>query len=125
MKIDRRTSLKTAAAGTAGLAVAGLIEDSRDLYGGHRSAFRLEASNISRANIVTAEDGFNLWYEARGKGPAIIFDCRWPIEHLSYAEALADSYRVVQYALSNQFKIFFSTGFFIRISLGHNMKEEQ
>ena len=97
MKTDRRTFLKTAAAGAAGLAGAGLSGLPGKTFRKPHSFSRVVKPNKSRANIVTAEDGFDLWYEARGKGPAIIFVCRYPIEHLTYAEAMADSYRIVQY----------------------------
>jgi pimeloyl-ACP methyl ester carboxylesterase len=97
MNIDRRTFLKTAAAGTAGLAGKGFIGKPDEMLGEPRSFFREEISDGSQANIATAEDGFDLWYEARGKGPAIIFICRWPSEHLTYAEAMVDSYQTVQF----------------------------
>jgi hypothetical protein len=48
-------------------------------------------------SIETAADGFDLWFEARGEGPAIIFVCRDPNEHRELAEAMADAYRVVLY----------------------------
>jgi len=46
-------------------------------------------------SIVRASDGFDLWYEAWGEGPAIIFVCREPNEHRELAAAMADAYRVV------------------------------
>ncbi|MBW2369217.1 MAG: hypothetical protein JRH15_15200 [Deltaproteobacteria bacterium] len=44
---------------------------------------------------VKAEDGFDLWFDAWGEGPGIIFPARSPEENRSYAEALSDAYRVV------------------------------
>ncbi|MBW2370693.1 MAG: hypothetical protein JRH15_22710, partial [Deltaproteobacteria bacterium] len=46
---------------------------------------------------VKAEDGFDLWFDAWGEGPGIIFLARDPQENREYAEALSDAYRVVIY----------------------------
>ncbi|GAA4055374.1 hypothetical protein GCM10022214_03210 [Actinomadura miaoliensis] len=49
------------------------------------------------ASTVT-RDGFTLWYEVKGDGPAVIFPSRMRSEHSMLAEALAASgYRVVRY----------------------------
>jgi pimeloyl-ACP methyl ester carboxylesterase len=49
------------------------------------------------ATTVTS-DGFTLWYEATGEGPAIVFPCRMRDEHSRIGAALAaGGYRVVRY----------------------------
>lgn len=97
MKSDRRTFLKTATVGAAGIAGAGLLAYPGVSFKKTRSPFWPDKPDKSQGAIVTAKDGFDLWYEARGAGPAIIFVSRWPAEHLIYAHKMADSYRVVQY----------------------------
>ncbi|WP_067173452.1 alpha/beta fold hydrolase [Microtetraspora niveoalba] len=48
--------------------------------------------------ITATSDGFKLWYEATGDGPAIIFPSRMRIEHSAVGAALtASGYRVVRY----------------------------
>lgn len=42
-------------------------------------------------------DGFRLWYEVTGDGPAIIFPCRVRAEHAKLGAALADRHRIVRY----------------------------
>ncbi|MYB05323.1 MAG: hypothetical protein F4Y07_03305 [Gemmatimonadetes bacterium] len=49
----------------------------------------------SRGSTVAAEDGFDLWFDAWGEGPAIIFLARHPDENRTLADALSDGYRVV------------------------------
>jgi pimeloyl-ACP methyl ester carboxylesterase len=95
--MDRRIFIKTAAAGAAGFVGTSVIGRPDEAFGEPRLFSRVDMLDASRVNIATAEDGFDLWYKAQGKGPAIIFICRWPTEHLEYAEVMADSYRVVQY----------------------------
>jgi|GEM_PF-3597296 len=97
MNTDRRAFLKAAAYGAAGLSGANLMGRTSEALGSLRSFSMAARLGPSKANIATAEDGFELWYEARGKGPAIIFVCRSPSEHLEYAEAMSDSYRIIQY----------------------------
>jgi len=46
-------------------------------------------------SIVAAEDGFDLWFDAWGEGPGIIFLARTPEENRPIADALSDAYRVV------------------------------
>lgn len=49
------------------------------------------------ATTVT-DDGFTLWYEVKGDGPAIVFPSRMRAEHGALASALAaNGYRVVRY----------------------------
>jgi pimeloyl-ACP methyl ester carboxylesterase len=49
------------------------------------------------ATTVT-QDGFTLWYEVKGDGPAIVFPSRMRNEHSALASALAaDGHRVVRY----------------------------
>lgn len=95
--MDRRAFLKAAAVGTAGFTGTSLIGKPSEMFKKSGSFSRVNKFDLSRSNIATAEDGFDLWYEARGKGPAIIFVCRWPAEHYAYAKAMADSYRTVQF----------------------------
>lgn len=47
--------------------------------------------------IAVADDGFKLWYEVSGDGPAVIFPCRFRAEHGALATALAHGRRVVRY----------------------------
>lgn len=49
----------------------------------------------SRGTTVAALDGFDLWFDAWGEGPAIIFLARHPDESRALADALSDGYRVV------------------------------
>lgn len=49
----------------------------------------------SRGTTVEAEDGFDLWFDAWGEGPAIILLVRHPDENRALAEALSHGYRVV------------------------------
>jgi len=49
----------------------------------------------SRGSTVAAEDGFDLWFDAWGEGPAIIFLARHPDENRALADALSNGYRVV------------------------------
>jgi hypothetical protein len=46
---------------------------------------------------VLTSDGFRLWFEAAGDGPALIFPSRTRDEHRDLARALAGSGRVVRY----------------------------
>ena len=48
-----------------------------------------------RGTTVEADDGFDLWFDAWGEGPAIIFLARHPDENRALADALSDGYRVV------------------------------
>ena len=48
-----------------------------------------------RGTTVKAEDGFDLWFDAWGEGPGIIFLARDADENRALADALSDSYRVV------------------------------
>ena len=48
-----------------------------------------------RGSTVKAEDGFDLWFDAWGEGPGIIFFARDPDENRGLADALSDAYRVV------------------------------
>ncbi len=48
-----------------------------------------------RGTIVRAEDGFDLWFDAWGQGPGIIFLARHADENRALADALSDAYRVV------------------------------
>lgn len=47
--------------------------------------------------IVVTADGYRLWYEVAGDGPAIVFPARFRAEFAALAAALAGSYRVVRY----------------------------
>jgi hypothetical protein len=48
--------------------------------------------------ITVTDDGFKLWYEVEGDGPAIVFPSRLRAEHGALAAALAaNGYRVVRY----------------------------
>lgn len=49
----------------------------------------------SGGTTVKAEDGFDLWFDAWGEGPGIIFLARHPGENRALADALSDAYRVV------------------------------
>lgn len=49
----------------------------------------------ARGSIVRAEDGFDLWFDAWGQGPGIIFLARHADENRALADALSDAYRVV------------------------------
>ena len=59
------------------------------------SPARQVVNRESGGSTVKADDGFDLWFDAWGEGPAIIFLVRTPNENRAYAEALADRYRVV------------------------------
>ncbi|MDE2865527.1 MAG: hypothetical protein OXR05_10665 [Gemmatimonadota bacterium] len=48
-----------------------------------------------RGTTVEADDGFDLWFDAWGEGPGIIFLARHPDENRTLADALSDGYRVV------------------------------
>ena len=48
-----------------------------------------------RGTTVKAEDGFDLWFDAWGEGPGIIFLARDADENRALADALSDAYRVV------------------------------
>ena len=48
-----------------------------------------------RGTTVRAEDGFDLWFDAWGDGPGIIFLARDADENRALADALSDAYRVV------------------------------
>ncbi|PRY40341.1 alpha/beta fold hydrolase [Umezawaea tangerina] len=47
--------------------------------------------------IAVTDDGYRLWYEAEGTGPAIVFPARFRIEQAALAKALAHNHRVVRY----------------------------
>ncbi|MBA8826341.1 hypothetical protein FHX42_003717 [Saccharopolyspora lacisalsi] len=47
--------------------------------------------------ITTADDGFKLWHETTGDGPALVFPARLRGEFATLAAALSDRYRVVRY----------------------------
>ncbi len=47
--------------------------------------------------IAHADDGFQLWYEAAGDGPAIVFPARFRAEQATLAAALAGGHRVIRY----------------------------
>jgi hypothetical protein len=47
--------------------------------------------------IARADDGFRLWYEASGDGPAIIFPARFRAEQATLGAALAGNHRVIRY----------------------------
>lgn len=47
--------------------------------------------------IAAANDGYTLWYEVEGDGPAIVFPCRFRAEHANLGTALAEGHRVVRY----------------------------
>ncbi len=49
----------------------------------------------ARGTTVPGEDGFDLWFDAWGEGPGIIFLARHPDENRALADALSDGYRVV------------------------------
>jgi len=49
----------------------------------------------AQGTTVAAEDGFDLWFDARGEGPGIIFLARYPDENRALADALSDAYRVI------------------------------
>lgn len=49
----------------------------------------------AQGTTVAAEDGFDLWFDAWGEGPGIIFLARHPDENRALADALSDAYRVV------------------------------
>lgn len=49
----------------------------------------------SRGTTAEAEDGFDLWFDAWGEGPGLIFLARHPDENRALADALSDAYRVV------------------------------
>lgn len=46
---------------------------------------------------AVADDGYRLWYEATGSGPAIIFPARFRAEQAALGAALAGGHRVVRY----------------------------
>jgi len=48
-------------------------------------------------SIASAADGYKLWYEAVGDGPALVFPARLRSEFAALGAALADRYRVVRY----------------------------
>src|SRR4051812_1543778 len=47
--------------------------------------------------IVRAEDGYPLWYEALGNGPALVFPARLRTEFAALGAALSAHHRVVRY----------------------------
>lgn len=47
--------------------------------------------------IAIAGDGYRLWYEVVGDGPAIVFPARLRAEFAALSAALADQYRVVRF----------------------------
>ena len=47
--------------------------------------------------IAVTEDGYRLWYEAAGSGPAIVFPARFRAEQGALGAALAAGHRVVRY----------------------------
>ncbi|HLI35936.1 MAG TPA: hypothetical protein VKV80_01155 [Streptosporangiaceae bacterium] len=46
---------------------------------------------------AVASDGYKLWYDAAGDGPAIVFPARFRAEHAALGAALADCHRIVRY----------------------------
>jgi hypothetical protein len=51
--------------------------------------------NPDIGTTIQASDGFDLWFEAWGEGPGIIFLARFPDENRALAESLSDTYRVM------------------------------
>lgn len=47
--------------------------------------------------VASATDGYRLWYDVAGSGPAIIFPARFRAEFAALGTALADRYQVVRY----------------------------
>jgi hypothetical protein len=47
--------------------------------------------------IARVQDGYRLWYEAVGDGPAIVLPARYRSEFAALATALSERYRVVRY----------------------------
>ena len=47
--------------------------------------------------IAAAADGYKLWYEVVGNGPALVFPARFRVEFAALGASLADRYRVVRY----------------------------
>lgn len=47
--------------------------------------------------VAVASDGYKLWYDVAGDGPAIVFPARFRAEFALLGAALADRYRVVRY----------------------------
>ncbi|MDJ0654620.1 MAG: hypothetical protein QNJ40_10725 [Xanthomonadales bacterium] len=52
-------------------------------------------AHTSGGFTIPASDGFDLWFDAQGDGPGIIFLAREPNENRNLADALSDQYRVV------------------------------
>ncbi len=48
-------------------------------------------------SITSAVDGYKLWYDVVGDGPALVFPARLRTEFAALAAALADRHRVVRY----------------------------
>lgn len=48
-------------------------------------------------SIAIADDGYRLWYDAIGEGPAIIMPARYRTEFAALGTALADRRRIVRY----------------------------
>ncbi|HWO63118.1 MAG TPA: hypothetical protein VNO31_24105 [Umezawaea sp.] len=48
-------------------------------------------------SITVTDDGYRLWYEASGEGPAVIFPARFRAEQAALGAALADGRRIVRY----------------------------
>ncbi len=47
--------------------------------------------------IVTAHDGYKLWYEVVGEGPGVVMPARFRAEFAALGAALSDGHRVVRY----------------------------
>lgn len=47
--------------------------------------------------VAAATDGYKLWYEVVGNGPAVVFPARFRAEFAALGASLADRYRVVRY----------------------------
>lgn len=47
--------------------------------------------------IAVADDGYKLWYDVAGEGPAIIFPARFRAEQAALGASLAGQHRVVRY----------------------------
>jgi pimeloyl-ACP methyl ester carboxylesterase len=47
--------------------------------------------------VIVADDGYKLWYEVAGEGPALVFPARLRVEFAALGAALAERYRVVRF----------------------------
>ncbi len=48
-------------------------------------------------SIAAATDGYKLWYDVTGDGPAIIMPARYRAEFAALGAALSDQHRIIRY----------------------------